>query len=241
MADETVEWQPAFLDVDPVYGMVFARFCEQYGVRLPSLSFILCSYEFVSITHRRILERVFHVPVFDLYGSTETGHLLMEDVSGQMRPSLGTAVLEVINADADGIGELAVTTLTNDFMPLIRYRIGDLVQREEKPYGTRYVLHGRVADAFLEPSGRRVTTRQLDQCFAGIDGIAHYQLLEHATSNWSLRIVADQNGPTAEAVSAIQCRLARLLYPADKIQVEVTDLLMPEPSGKFRLGYPRTG
>ncbi len=74
MAAEAADWQPQFLDVDPVYGVVFALYCERHGVRLPSLRFILCSYEFVSVRHRRILHRVFGVPVFNLYGSTETGH-----------------------------------------------------------------------------------------------------------------------------------------------------------------------
>ena len=148
MAAEAVEWQPRFLDVDPVYGVLFALYCERRGIRLPSLRFILGSYEFVSVVHRRILERVFGVPVFNLYGSTETGHLLMEVGPGEMRPSLETALLEVLNTDGQGISELAVTTLTNDFMPLIRYRIGDLVARHERPYYTSYLVHGRAADAF---------------------------------------------------------------------------------------------
>ena len=83
MAAEAAEWQPQFLDVDPVYGVVFARYCERRGIRLPSLRFILASYEFVSVVHRRILERAFGVPVFNLYGSTETGHLLMENERGE--------------------------------------------------------------------------------------------------------------------------------------------------------------
>jgi len=238
IADEAIDWKPRFLDVDPVYGVVFARYCQAAGVRLPSLKFIICSYEYVSVVHRRILERAFGVPVYDLYGSTETGHLLMEDVSGQMRPSLETAVLEVIEGDDRGIGELVVTTLTNEIMPLIRYRIGDLVERSEEPYGTRYCLHGRVADAFMQRSGRRVTTREVDQCFAGISGIAHYQLSESSSGRWLLRFVPDQEGPTAGDQKRLQCRLVELLSCEDNLALEATDLLMPESSGKFRLGYP---
>ena len=37
MAAEAVEWQPQFLDVDPVYGVIFALYCERRGIRLPSL------------------------------------------------------------------------------------------------------------------------------------------------------------------------------------------------------------
>jgi phenylacetate-CoA ligase len=238
MAAEAVEWQPQFLDVDPVYGVLFALYCERRGIRLPSLRFILCSYEFVSVAHRRILERVFGVPVFNLYGSTETGHLLMETGRGEMRPSLETALLEVLNTDASGIGELAVTTLTNDFMPLIRYRIGDLVERHERPYHTSYVVHGRAADAFVTPDGRRVTTWQIDQCLADLPGIAHYQLCERADGEWLLRFVPDITAPTTEAIEELPQRLARLLGVSGELVVQQTDLLVPESSGKFRLGYP---
>ena len=88
MATEILEWSPQFLDVDPVHGARFALYCERRGLRFSTVQFVLCSYEFVSVVHRRILERVFGVPVFNLYGSTETGHLLMENEGGEMRTRL---------------------------------------------------------------------------------------------------------------------------------------------------------
>ena len=238
MAAEAVDWQPQFLDVDPVYGVLFALYCERRGIRLPSLRFILCSYEFVSVAHRRILGRVFGVPVFNLYGSTETGHLLMETRRGEMRPGLETALLEVLCIDGHGIGELAVTTLTNDFMPLIRYRIGDLVERREQPYRTNYLVHGRVADAFVAPDGRRVTTWQIDQCLADLPGFAHYQLCERAGGEWLLRFVPDVKVPSAADIEELRQRLTQLLGVGGEFAVQQTDLLVPESSGKFRLGYP---
>ena len=238
MAAEAVEWQPQFLDVDPVYGVIFALYCERRGIRLPSLRFILGSYEFVSVVHRRILERVFEVPVFNLYGSTETGHLLMEVGHGEMRPSLETALLEVLPTDGQGISELVVTTLTNDFMPLIRYRIGDLVERHVRPYYTSYLVHGRAADAFLLADGGRLTTWQIDQCVAAVPGIAHYQLCERKGGEWRLRFVPDIAAPSVAETEALRERLAQLLGVGGELAVQPTDLLAPESSGKFRLGYP---
>jgi phenylacetate-CoA ligase len=238
MAAEAVDWQPQFLDVDPVYGVLFARYCERQGIRLPSLRFIIASYEFVSAAHRRVLERVFGVPVFNLYGSTETGHLLMEVARGQMRPSLETALLEVLDTDAQGISELAVTTLTNDFMPLIRYRIGDLVEQQRRPYHTNYIVHGRVKDAFLTADGRRITTWQVDQCVAELPSLLHYQLSQRGDDTWLLRFVPDLARPTSDEVAELRRRLAQLLEAGDKLELQQTDLLVPESSGKFRLGYP---
>ena len=40
MAAEIAEWSPQFLDVDPVHGARFALYCEQQGIRFPSLRFV---------------------------------------------------------------------------------------------------------------------------------------------------------------------------------------------------------
>jgi len=84
-----------------------------------------------------------------------------------MKPSYDTAFLEIVHPDAHGIGDLVVTTLTNDYMPLLRYRIGDLAEQHVQPYGNHFTVHGRARDALTAADGRRVTTWQVDQCFIG--------------------------------------------------------------------------
>lgn len=236
IAEEAAEWQPQFLDVDPVYGLVFARYCEQQGIRFPSLRFVICSYEFLSITHRTVLERVFGVPVYNLYGSTETGHLLMEDESGNMRPSLETAYLEIVQPDDAGVGPLVVTTLTNDYMPLIRYCIGDLAERRMEGMRSVYRIHGRTADAVTTTSGTRATVLQIDECFRELPGFAHYQLMQQSNREWLLRYVPDRNSPTMGAIAELRQRLQSMLGDSE-VTIESTDVLMPENSGKFRLVY----
>ncbi len=236
IASEAAAWQPQFLDVDPVYGVVFARYCEQQRIRLPSLEFVLSSYEFLSINHRRVLERVFKVPVLDLYGSTETGHLLMEDETGRMSPSGCTAHLEIVGLDALGIGELVVTTLTNPFMPLIRYRIGDLAERREHEGEAHYVIHGRIDDAVEGQSGRRVTLRHIDECFTDLTGIVHYQLARRGEAVWRLNFVPDGEGPNGAALQELRRRLESLLE--GRLEAQTIDVLLPQTSGKFRLVQP---
>ncbi len=235
MAAEIADWAPQFLDVDPVHGARFALYCEQHGLKFPSLKFILGSYEFVSVVHRRIMERVFGVPVFNLYGSTETGHLLMENEAGEMKPSYDTAFLELVDADAQGIGDLVVTTLTNDYMPLLRYRIGDLAEPQVTPYGNRYTVHGRARDALAAGDGRRVTTWQVDQCFADVNGFTHYELRQDETGVCVLRFVPDGAGPTAETLRAVTSQLEVLLQSSAAIKTEAMPVLVPAASGKFRL------
>ena len=238
MAEEIADWAPKFLDLDPVHGVWFALYCERKGIRFPSLEFLLCSYEFVSVTHKRILERVFGVPAFNLYGSTETGHLLMDDGQGKMKPCYENAFLEIVAPDARGVGDLAVTTLTNDYMPLLRYRIGDLVERRVEPYGTNYIVHGRIRDAIHDSEGRRVTTWDVDQCFKGVEGIVTYQLHQEKDGKYQLRYIPDGDGPGE--LKSVVGRLENLLKTSSSIEVQTVNMLPPTPSGKFRLTVETT-
>ncbi|HEX7653128.1 MAG TPA: hypothetical protein VF607_06455 [Verrucomicrobiae bacterium] len=235
MAAEILEWEPVFLDTDPVHAVWFARYCERHGLRFPSLKFILCSYEFVSTVHKQILARVFGVPVFNLYGSTETGHLLMEDTAGAMVPSRETAFLELSQPDAAGIGDLVVTTLSNDFMPLLRYRIGDLAQAIPTAGGVRYLIHGRAKDALTDTAGARVTTWQVDQLFADMAGILHYELRQTGEGSYELRYIPDAVPPTADSLAELRKKLGELLKFTGTIPVTSLNTLVPAASGKFRL------
>jgi phenylacetate-CoA ligase len=238
VADEIEAWQPVFLEVDPVYGAAFARFCARSGRRFPSIQFIITSYEFASGIHRRRMGEVFGVPIFDLYGSTETGHLLMEDENGRMRPSVETAWLEVVDQDEVGIGELVATTLTNEFMPLIRYRTGDLVERCASSGAPAYRLHGRAADALQGRGGRRVTVRQADDWIAELGGLWHYDLRQTEAGGLILRYIADCASSRGFS-EALRERFRGALGVDAPFSMTRVDALIGEPSGKFRLLQPR--
>jgi phenylacetate-CoA ligase len=133
------------------------------------------------------------------------------------------------------VGDLVVTTLTNDIMPLVRYRVGDLVERCERPYSTDYLVHGRARDTVLHPDGRRITTLEVDRCFAGVDGILHYQLRQNQDGDCHLQFIPDREPPAAETLNALTARLRELLPTNRPITTESVKLLPPLTSGKFRL------
>ena len=238
MVRETLEWDPVFLDTDPVYAVVFALHCERRKIRFPKLAFVLTSYEYTSVLHKAILTRVFGVPVYNLYGSTETGHLIMEAKDGTMVPSPQIASLAVANPDSRGVGEVIVYTLTNDYMPLLNYQIGDLVERRMDKGNVSYVLHGRSADTPTTPDGKRVTVRDIDQCFVGSEGIAHYRLHETSPRRFTLSYIADANRPLSGPPAQALANLNALLKPIEPVEAREVKFLLPEGSGKFVLSYP---
>lgn len=230
MAEETAMWAPTFLDVDPVHGMWFALYCERHGLRFPSLRFILTSYEYTSVLHRRIMERVFGVPVINLYGSSETGHLLIEADAGTSVPSTQTATLELVDGDTRGVGQFLVTTHTNPYLPLLRYAIGDYAEQTN----SGYIVHGRVRDALRRTDGSVATTRQVDALFADLGDVAHYQLRQHSDGRLELFLMPVQAGDELTATAALlRSRLSALLGTEVALRTDV--LIAPEDSGKFRL------
>jgi len=135
------------------------------------------------------------------------------------------------------VGDLVVTTLSNDYMPLIRYRIGDLVQRTGHAGQAAFIVHGRAKDVFPLPRGERATGWQIDQCFTGIDGVLHYELSATA-SLLRLRLVPDRMPPTDADLAELVRRLAATLPGYPTPTVEIVDAVLAGPSGKFRLCHP---
>jgi phenylacetate-CoA ligase len=82
--------------------------------------------------YRAVVERVFHCPVFERYGTIELGLLShpCREAGAQHLPA-ELILMEIVRDDgtpaAPGeVGDVLVTTLRNRTMPLIRYRLGDL-------------------------------------------------------------------------------------------------------------------
>jgi hypothetical protein len=84
-----------------------------------------------------------------------------------------------------------------------------------------------------------VTTWEIDQCFNGLAGIAHYQLIERGSVPMVLRYLPEPGSPRPEDLVTLRERLSALLQPGAGLVLEPVDTLLPETSGKFRLGIPR--
>ena len=78
----------------------------------------------------------------------------------------------------------------------------------------------------------------MDQCFADAIGIAHYELRQDETGQTILRFVPDNAGPTEKTLASVTSELSALLDSPHEIQAQAMDLLLPSPSGKFRLTCP---
>jgi len=105
----------------------------QPGRDFPALRALFVGGEPLSPTRRRRISELWGVPVVEEYGSTETGSLAGECSRQQLHLWADRAIFEVYDPRTgtigpEGSGQLVVTPLYREAMPLLRYNLGDDVE-----------------------------------------------------------------------------------------------------------------
>lgn len=176
------------------YGVRIMEVLAEQKESLPELKIGMFGAEAFSESMKTKLSAGLDIEVFDIYGMTETGgvgtlgldccahdgihvwedHYIVEiidQITGQQLP--------------DGeIGELVVTALTRQALPVIRFRTGDLtriVSRDKCACGRTHVriapITGRVDDMLIV-KGVNFFPKQVEQALMAIPGIgSNYQII----------------------------------------------------------------
>lgn len=121
------------LIADPTWLVSLSEIAENEGV--PSVKLIVAAGDRMTDVYRQYAQDVWEAPVVLGYGSTEMGGGLgMEclERKGYHFDEFNFLV-EILDSDAEGYGELVVTTLSRRTMPLIRYRVRDVTRLIEAP------------------------------------------------------------------------------------------------------------
>jgi len=192
---------------------------------------------------RAAIEEAFGTPVTNRYGCEEVSLIASEcEHHRGLHLNADSLYAEVI-PDRPGSpdeGSLVVTDLTNRAMPLIRYKVGDVVVKSDRQCACGRGLpliervEGREADYVLTPSGKLISGISLTENFAlHIRGAAQVQIVQESERFLLLRMVpSDEFGPESRWQIA---ELVREMFGPDMDhEVELVDSIPQEPSGKYR-------
>ncbi|MGW2050979.1 phenylacetate--CoA ligase family protein [Streptomyces sp. NPDC001858] len=146
----------------PVELMLFARRALAEGLDpradFPALRAAVVNGEMLSPAKQRFLEELWSIRLFPDYGSTETTTLGGACASGSLHLWSDRFHFEVLDevlgsCSEYGTGELVVTSFHRQAMPIVRYRMGDVVTVSESACACgsarpQLRVHGRAADRF---------------------------------------------------------------------------------------------
>jgi phenylacetate-CoA ligase len=153
----------------PTEALLWAEAARRTGAGpsrdFPSLRAFVVAGEPSSFEKRRRIAELWNARVFEDYGSTETGSLAGECEHGALHLWADRFYFELRDSETgavsrEGRGELVVTSLFREAMPLVRYLLGDIVDLSHAPCpcgagGPTVRVCGRAMTAF-EVSGQRL-------------------------------------------------------------------------------------
>ena len=186
----------------------FSRFVLSEGLDTIAwrLKAAIVTSETLSLDAREKIEEALHCRVVNEYGCTETGIIAFECPAGQMHIAAEAQYVEVEQkpeASSNGPGEIIVTDLHNYSMPIIRYRLGDVVRLGDHSCscgrGLPLVkdISGRISDIIVTPDGRRVETLLFYYVLCDLQtrggGIKKLQVVRKARADYVIRLVRDEN------------------------------------------------
>ncbi|NYT02187.1 MAG: phenylacetate--CoA ligase [Methanosarcinales archaeon] len=176
------------------YGLRIIEVMEEMGESLPDLEIGIFGAEAFSESMKKRVSEGLGIEVFDIYGMTETGGVgtLGQDCSAHdgLHVWEDHYILEVIDPRTgeeveDGqVGELVVTALTREALPVIRFRTADLtkvISREKCECGRTHLriapITGRIDDMIIV-KGVNFFPKQVEQTLMGIPGVgSNYQII----------------------------------------------------------------
>ena len=162
---------------DPTWLVSLSEIAAREGA-VP-VKLILAAGDRMTDVYRAYVERVWKAPVILGYGSTEMGGGL----GMECRERSGYHVdeydflLEVIEPDAAGYGELVMTTLTRRTMPLVRYRVSDVTRFIDEPCPCGVTLR-RIAkirgrrDEMVVMGAGNIHPEIFERVLDGVEGVA---------------------------------------------------------------------
>jgi phenylacetate-CoA ligase len=226
--DVTLSWS---LPTEPLLWAAAARLAGYRPERdFPALRALYVGGEPLSATRRKRIGEIWGVPVVEEYGSTETGSLAGQCPYGRLHLWADRAVFEVHDPGTatvapEGRGQLVVTPLHREAMPLLRYDIADEVEVGYDPCPCGWVLPtvtvlGRAGRAYPVGSAS-VTQAGLEDTVFGLP--AAYQVLFWRAKALPDRLLVELE--VADEHRAAACaELTAILRRADGVTAEVTGL-----------------
>lgn len=241
----------------PSYGLYLAEVAQEEGLEREDMNLKSVGFgaEMWTAEMRREIERRFNAPAYNIYGLTE---IIGPGVALECSEQDGLHVMEdhfypeIIDSETmetlpEGEkGELVLTTLTREGMPIIRFRTKDITALRRKGCGCGRTLvkmdriTGRTDD-MLKIRGVAVFPSQIEKALLKMDGLEpHYQIIAtrpHHLDELEVQVEAspDLFSDEVKELVAIKKKIENFIHNETGLRVDVTLVepkTLPRSEGK---------
>ena len=140
-----MKFNPRWFQIQPVFAYSLAKYCSTNNIKIPSLSLVELTGEMLPDNIKQYIYQVFKVPVVNHYGMQEFNSISYEALDGKNLILEDNVYVEILNQSGQPCsenqeGNIVVTSLTNTFMPLVRYQTNDVGFYQKTSYDKRALI-----------------------------------------------------------------------------------------------------
>jgi len=245
------KFKPKFIQAYPSTITTIAEFMREKNIEsFRSIKAILCGSENLYEWQRELLEDVFRCRVYSWYGHAERAVLAGEcEVSTNYHIFPEYGIVELIDKFDNLItrenvtGEIVATGLTNDIMPLIRYRTMDLAQLSNtkcecrRDYNHITKIEGRVQEIVFTKDGRCISLTAIIASVKKLESfpkVKKIQFIQEKEGELRIKIIRGYEYLSRDEEEMLQ-GIKRSLGDVLDVNIEYVDDIAWTNSGKHRL------
>ena len=225
---------------------ILALFAKDHGITGLPLESILTTAEVLTEEARKAIGEVFKAPVFDRYGCEELSVIASEcEAHDGLHINAENLLLEIEGGNDQDPGEIIITDLVNDGMPLIRYQTEDMSMLMPSPCSCGRTLprlkrvYGRQTDFLYTPEGRMLSgVSTMDHLAINIPGVWQVQVIQDKIDHLHFRIVRTEDFGD-DSLRKLSELVPKFFGASMTYDVEYVDALERTPRGKYQFSICR--
>lgn len=227
----------------------FSKFLDKKSIVLkdvcPNLKACVVTSEMLFENDKKLMKRVFGVPIINEYGASELDLIAFENPEGFWQLNSETLFVEILDDDDTILphgetGRVVITSLYNKAHPFIRYDIGDIGIISKESTFKRPILEkliGRTNDIAILPSGKKaagLTFYYITKSIIEDDGnVKEFVIEQVRVDHFNIKYVSEEV-LSLEKVEIIKAEIERYLEPNLTITFKQMKQLERTPSGKLK-------
>jgi phenylacetate-CoA ligase len=244
-------FKPSIIYGYPSAVFPFAVYLQENNLnaRRLGLKVVMVTAESITSEQRFLIETVFGCKTANEYGCSETGGFVYECPRGSWHISSELTFVEFLDSDGRPVapgqtGEIYLTHLRNDYMPLIRYRVGDMggslpgVCSCGRGLPLMQVSVGKESDIVRLADGKNYSSEIFDYINLAViksypSSILQFRVAQKSLNCFEIEIIAGP-GQWEQGKKLFEQLMKRQLGQNISVRFDKVTAIKREPSGKLR-------